>query len=114
MSGDALFQLPGRNAGRDLDFALCISLPMPSSTLSPSQEHYGLQDTLGETALGQVKAKGGSVAGGHLGGQGLHHILDLVVQAGHGAVELVVQSILDLLWVDDAPHALLQLGPFQL
>lgn len=93
---------------------VCSSLPMPNSTLSPSQEHCGLQDTSGETALGQVRAKGASVAGGHLGSQGLHHIPDLVVQAGHGAVELVVQSVLDLLGLDDAPRALLQLGPGQL
>lgn len=87
---------------------------MPSSALCPCQERYGLQDTLCETALGQVRATGASVAGGHLGSQGLHHVPDLVVQAGHGAVELVVQGVLDLLRVDEAPHAPLQLGPVQL
>lgn len=51
--GNALFQLPGRNTRRDLDSALRTSLPLPSSIMSPSQEHCGLQDTLGESALGR-------------------------------------------------------------
>lgn len=54
------------------------------------------------------------MAGGHLGGQGLHHILDLMVQAGDSAIELVVQRVLDLLPVNDSPRALLQMRPVQL
>lgn len=54
------------------------------------------------------------MAGGHLGGQGLHHVLDLTIQTGDGAVELMVQRVLDLLLVNDSPRALLQLGPVQL
>lgn len=50
MSGDAFFQLPREKCMEALAFALCTSFFMPRSTLSPSQEHCGLQVLLGETS----------------------------------------------------------------
>lgn len=88
--------------------------PLPAARRKSTQRQSGILPSPWVKCPHLRPGAGQLVAGGHLGGQGLHHVLDLTIQTGDGAVELMVQRVLDLLLVNDSPHALLQLGPVQL